>query len=1013
MTDSDVEWLNGISTNDATRVTFRRTGRRVSPLAMLLLWINSAHAGGPTLSFDIPAGEATKTVSQFLRESKVESPFLIDDLRGIHTNAVVGSFEVSEALRHLLEGTGLEYSFERNYSFVTIAPARKQVPQTSPARERADAPLQGVIVSAAEPVQISSNGLPPLKTIDGREIERMGWNLESAFAALFLTNIAHLSGGQPNTVDLGANPIDLRGLGANETLILVNSRRVGTLWTGGTRGEGEVLRAIPTSAVDRIEIYPATVANRYGGGATAGVVNIILRQDCAGARYGASFRDSSRRDSANRRLFVSDCLLGFNDRTQVSFSASEGKESSLQSQSRGLLARGRALIQLNNESFFQNSGIPPIGAQTNVYFVGDSGAIQPGSYLTVPKGYTREQGLGPLLANLGHYNLDPANSAQPDGGAGSVIRNGPRTRYVSANVLQQFSDRITGHAEFSRYELEVRNPTSIAPYTGLTGLYLPADAPGNVFGQAVYVSVPAVGGDGSLQTRADSKQLVVGLNLLPMDSWKGSLEYSRTQRMQEWNLSVGRSAVPAVLNGELEVFRDLSTGGLDLDSLKDTLFTPGLVSTTDALTLQAEGTVGAVTLQGLLEHRNQRFEGGMEYLRTGSADATPASFLPRQFRTIDSAYVELRAPMGGVTNSPSGKEPRFELQLAARFDEYATLVSPPRVAASSTTAIESQPSRFRKLTPTVGFQFRPFSQLAFRSSFGKGFVPPSGDQLAPPVPRRFQQGAFHDPQRGNEPTDVVDLQAGGNPALQPEHSQSWSAGLLLRPARERGLQGSLDYVVITKTDDIVNPADLLMTDFALFARRYPERVTRASVATDDPFGVGRITAIDATHINIARSRVRAWDLDVSYGTEPNRLGQLDLLGHVTWQPEFSNRPAPDAPTVNYAGVTANAPLKLGAVGEVTFTRGRGKFSWVTRYLGPYQVSRDAVTIRNQGGRMVRHQTYHDMAFTYELPHGIPLNFSVQNVFDRPPPFDSGSLNYFSPFGDPRGAMYGVSVSGRF
>ncbi len=81
-------------------------------------------------------------------------------------------------------------------------------------------------------------------------------------------------------------------------------------------------------------------------------MNIILKRDCAGARFGASYKDSLRRDSPNQSLFLSDCLMGFNGRTKFSFSASKGEESSLQSQSRDLLARGRAAILQNNASFF-------------------------------------------------------------------------------------------------------------------------------------------------------------------------------------------------------------------------------------------------------------------------------------------------------------------------------------------------------------------------------------------------------------------------------------------------------------------------------------------------------------------------------------------------------------------------------------------------------------------------------------------------------------------------------------
>ncbi len=72
----------------------------------------------------------------------------------------------------------------------------------------------------------------------------------------------------PTPVDVGLNPLDLRGLGPEETLLLINGERIGpAAGQVAQRGEGDVLRAIPTAQVDRIEIYPATVSARYGAAA--------------------------------------------------------------------------------------------------------------------------------------------------------------------------------------------------------------------------------------------------------------------------------------------------------------------------------------------------------------------------------------------------------------------------------------------------------------------------------------------------------------------------------------------------------------------------------------------------------------------------------------------------------------------------------------------------------------------------------------------------------------------------
>ncbi len=330
-------------------------------------------------------------------------------------------------------------------------------------------------------------------------------------------------------------------------------------------------------------------------------------------------------------------------------------------------------------------------------------------------------------------------------------------------------------------------------------------------------------------------------------------EFAHALRKQGWSLSVGRPATSAVISGELDVFRDLNTGGLDLSPYMGTQFAPDLVSRTSTFSLRAEGVLVSfgssdVMLTGLLERRRERFDGGFEYMDSRSRpEPTPMSLLTPQTRSINTAYVEVRAPIGSRTwtgvvsddpGAPSSTSPQtrsvtvplLELHAAGRFDEYGTQTTSPRVNGRAPAPVEWQTSRFQTVNPTLGLLFRPFSPVAFRANFGTGFVPPSGDQLAPPA-QQFLPPGFRDPKRGNEATTgPVDFHAGGNPTLRPERSRSWSAGVALEPDAVRGLQASLDYVVIRKTDDIVSLADLALTNFSLFEQRHPERVTRAAAS---------------------------------------------------------------------------------------------------------------------------------------------------------------------------------------
>src|SRR5881398_1361257 len=80
------------------------------------------------------------------------------------------------------------------------------------------------------------------------------------------------------------NPASLRGLGPDQVLVLVNGKRrhsSALVHVNGTFGRGTVgvdLNAIPTAAIDRIEVLRDGAAAQYGSDAIAGVINIVLKQ---------------------------------------------------------------------------------------------------------------------------------------------------------------------------------------------------------------------------------------------------------------------------------------------------------------------------------------------------------------------------------------------------------------------------------------------------------------------------------------------------------------------------------------------------------------------------------------------------------------------------------------------------------------------------------------------------------------------------------------------------------------
>ncbi len=100
----------------------------------------------------------------------------------------------------------------------------------------------------------------------------------------------------------GATRINLRSLGVQRTLVLVNGRRVVPAGLGATAAVD--LNTIPTEAVERVEILKDGASAVYGSDAIAGVVNVITRQRYNGTELGAQYGASTRADVAARSHLV-------------------------------------------------------------------------------------------------------------------------------------------------------------------------------------------------------------------------------------------------------------------------------------------------------------------------------------------------------------------------------------------------------------------------------------------------------------------------------------------------------------------------------------------------------------------------------------------------------------------------------------------------------------------------------------------------------------------------------------
>jgi len=140
--------------------------------------------------------------------------------------------------------------------------------------------LEPVIVTGSHIPRIMTEGPSPVTTITADEMDARGFTTiqEAANSLTQITGIA-----QPESYAGGftqnANALDLRGLGANHTLILLDGKRV-TDYPLPYNSESNFvnLTEFPAAAVDRIELLSSGASAIYGSDAVAGVLNIVLKK---------------------------------------------------------------------------------------------------------------------------------------------------------------------------------------------------------------------------------------------------------------------------------------------------------------------------------------------------------------------------------------------------------------------------------------------------------------------------------------------------------------------------------------------------------------------------------------------------------------------------------------------------------------------------------------------------------------------------------------------------------------
>lgn len=814
----------------------------------------------------------------------------------------------------------------------------------------------------------------------------------------------------------GSNHLSLRGYGAEETVVLINGRRLPELLTASTDALPPDVNFIPLSLVQRVEVLPASASALYSGNAVGGVVNIVLRPDVdvnateISATYTNAFHDYDAPQSSaslmHGRSFLNGALrLRFNLNVAQSLPATEAELGYRR-------ARAEPTAPLDE---------PLFRATPNLRSAGGEPLFGPGtaSVTSVPPG---ADGTGGAAAFAGREGQRSTALFETPGGLSSSIHSrdyayGRRQRRVSwfASGVYDVNPRLQLGCDV------IHSRTSLnRGYDVLTAdLRLAAGHPLNPFGQDVLVALsettPGLGESYSA-ARVDFCAIVGGALVRLPREWRllADAQYARNTvwyrgllgaDAERWQRLVDENrynplrdpqhvAPPEAFYDEVLIFRG---GRGELVKLGDY----HALDTTVRLTREAlPGPTGDALINLGLDYRLTWMEDYID--RPTYGDGTPVA--PPEVwrgRTLErvSAFGEVQAPLLPAHWRP-GWLRAADVELAGRY-----------VAADT--------SQETNLAPTVGVKLQLPRGVALRGSVATSSRFPNPQMARPlfggPIGEGLEVALIQDPRRRNERYDVGYREL-INLDLRPEDATTQSVGILFERGVRHRVRASLDFFDTRKT----NEAILIEPQTALYLESiWPERVRRAPGTALEP--VGRVLSVSTGRVNAAWRHSQNWNLSASYAAEDVFGGVFEAYGRWIYFERFDLQILPNEPVVDQLGSPdGSVPglLRHRANFGASWSNRRFGFGLDGRYFHSRVLPEDERPLQGNGqiDPHVQFDAYVHADLKPWLPwrdqrYGLRAQLRVNHLLgpDFPPYWATG----VQPYGDWRGRTYSVSVTAVF
>jgi len=984
---------------------------RVLLLSMACSAALAAQAQAAPGRIDLPAGELASALNTLAKQSGTQLVYRADQLKGRRTPGVQGATSTDQALERLLQGSGFEARRDASGAVLIVqadaAPRRAPPPRAAPQ----ETPPGGGSASVEEPVtqletlQVTGSRIPraqiegpaPISVITAEEIKAGGFTsvpdvLQSLTQNGGETQSQQSAGGADFSP--GAQQVDLRALGPNHTLVLVNGRRIADFpLPFGGRSNFTDVSSLPLGMIDRIEVLTGSASAIYGSDAISGVVNFILKKEADGVTVDYRYGQTERGDAESMRLNVSG---GF---SRGNFNAVMGLEYRDQNPLWGYeRPQQDSSYDAPNPSRY---GYPPRNFLITDWW---DDYIDPGEDTCAGLSHLNEGSMHYAnRRNYGNYcGSDRAVAYRTMISKREGVNTYATFNYEFGNGTRWFADVQAGRHELSLF----RAPRSWALMTddGTEWDYFYNQNTEQLEYWQRQFTLEEMGGlrNGMVNTVQKTFGVTTGFAGTFGSDWdyEAALSHSQYRAEISWPQIVAARANALFLGPQLGYDGD---GYPIYDAPYERMYTPLTRAEYDSIfartTYHPESETQALSFTLTNADLFSLPGGAAGFAATAelgrqSYDLKPdplaTEYYYYSWKDSDGKGSRNRWALAGELRMPLLDS--LNLSVAGRFDQYRFAGRDPN-----------------KFTWSAGLEWRPVDSLLVRGSYGTAFRAPDLHYV------------FTGP--GNDETSVTDFyrcdteEPGenyddcsyggegiirsrvGNKDLEPETSDSWTAGLVWSPAP--WLDFSLDYFSI----DMRNQVQDLRANEVMRWERDCRLGLNGAVATSDTCvdmlarvtrtPTGAIYGVHVNPINIARENTSGVDF-TSHVKLDTAIGLFRLTGSYTWVREHDIQEYPDEATVDMFAINSGYDIPRSKASlRLSWEKNAWSAAIQGRRLGslPNGWSYDEVWEEGDPGPKIGATYRYNANVQFRFNDHSQISLSVVNLFDKEPPVDPTYTSY--------------------